>query len=827
MKEVQGLTTKDAEVRFKRDGPNKLPEKPPVSDALILLRQIKSPLIYILIAAAGVSFFLHDIPDAVIIFASVVINTVLGFYQERKAERGLAALKNMLSPQARALRDGKRVSVDAEQIVIGDVVIVTAGDRVPADGYLVEASHLGINEAVLTGESYPVEKEKIGVKPDRQEIPKVNRLFMGTTVVSGVGVFVVTKTGTQTEIGKIAQSLSQTKEEETPLQKRFGQLAQKLTYVIVISSVFLFVVGVLRQESLLEVFTTSVAIAVAAIPEGLAISLTAILALGMQRILKRKALVRKLVVAETLGTVTVIATDKTGTLTEGKLAVVKTLFTDKQLVLKAAAYANQLLDPLEIALWEWLTAQDKFDPEALLAREKRRQLLPFDPQKRYAAARYDHGVYFLGAPETLLQTSNLPLSEKAYYARQIEELARSGLRLLAVGMKKIESTPPDSSIHSPHGVVFLGLFGFADPVRKGVREALEVCRDAGIKVKVVTGDYRWTAESVMRAVSIKITKPEKEILEGEELDKLDPLALARRVEDVILFARVSPQQKLAIVEALKQKGEVVALLGDGVNDAPAIKRADIGIVVGDASDVARETADMVLLDSNFATIVAAVEEGRGIFANIQKVLMYLLSDTFAEMSLIYFGLLLGTPLPLTAAQILWINLVTDTFPTLALTMEPKQRELLKRKPIPSDLPILNRRVILTTLTISLISGLVVFFFFYRILVLTMDLTSARLIAFNAFGLKSLLYVFSLKNREQALNKIKIFDNLWLIGAVLVSLSLQFIGVYTGLFQKLLQTRPMTGNEWALSLVIAFIILMGVELVKLIPGFKQTRHESAY
>ena len=817
MDQKRGLTTIQAQVLLKQSGLNILPEKPATSDWMILFRQLQSPLIYILFIAALISFFLKDITDAGIILLAVVVNTVLGFYQERKAQRGLIALKQILTPLAKVIRDSQIQTLDARTIVPGDIVILSSGDHVPADGILFEAAELTINEAILTGESIPVLKKAAPEnKWESAELHAEHSAFMGTTVQRGIGKLLVRATGIKTEIGKIATSLSEAEEEPIPLQKRLSNLARVLTIVVAFSAGLIFVLGLVRGESWTEIFTTSVAVAVAAIPEGLVIALTSILALGMQRILKRKALVRKLVVAETLGTVTVIATDKTGTLTEGKLQVVKTDFTDKIEGLRAATFANHLLDPLELALWEWLTARPKFDPEALVKENPRSYMLPFDSDRKFSATAYEHVIYLLGAPEVLLQRSSLTPTQKKKEAAKVETWAREGLRVLALASKSDAHEKTLASLQKHKDidqVTFLGIVGFADPIRASVKDALALCREAGIQVKIVTGDYRWTAQSILTQLGIKITRPEKEILEGEEMTHLPIEELVKRVEDILLFARVTPHQKLAIVEALKQKGEVVAILGDGVNDAPALKRADIGVVVGEATDVARETADLILLDSNFATIVAAIEEGRAIFANIQKVMTYLLGDTFAEVTLIFLGLVFGVPLPLTAAQILWINLVTDTLPTLALTLEPKEKHLLKRPPISPTLPILSKSIVAFMLVASLTSGIIIFGVYMYLLMQFNDVRTARLVVFTAFSIKSLFFVFSLRDRNRMVWQIPFFSNPWLIMAVLISLCLQLVGLYTPYLQTALETRHLTWSEWVIVFFSSLSIVLVIELTK--------------
>ncbi len=817
MEKKLGLTQKEAESRLNKSGLNILPETPPTKDVVIFIRQLQSPLIYILIGATLISLLLRDTVDALFIMVAITVNTVLGFYQERKAEKGLSALKQILSPKAKVIRDKEQQELEAKYLVPGDLVVITAGDKVPADGYLVEAHDLLVNESILTGESEAVGKEASRNKHEElpeqdKEINKNQMVFMGTTVAGGVGKFIVTHTGLNTEIGKIATSLEKTSEDPTPLQKRLNGLSRTLTWLVIGSATFILFTGMIRGESFVEMFTTSVAVAVAAIPEGLVIALTAILALGMQRILKRKALVRKLVVAETLGTVTVIATDKTGTLTEGRLRVVKTEFLDRKKGLQAATLANQMLDPLEVALWEWLTAQPNFDPEKLMSENIRSHMHPFDAVYKLSACRYDQKLFIIGAPEALLERSSLNQKDKQRYYQMFEQWAREGLRILSIGEKPVKSQT--ITIEQIKGIEFLGLIGFADPVRTGVRQALDLCKEAGIAVKVVTGDFRLTAETVMKKCGLKISHPEKEIIEGEELAHLDEKELLERVKNVKLFARVAPNQKLAIVAALQKNGEVVALLGDGVNDAPAIKKADIGIVVGSASDVARETADLVLLDSNFATIVAAVEEGRGIFANIQKVLTYILSDTFAEVTLIFLGLIFGVPLPLTAAQILWINLVTDTFPTLALTLEPKEKNLLKQQPIAADLPILGKSILALMLIASFSAGIIVFGLYYWLFKTTGNVELARLVAFTAFGIKSLFYVFSLRERHKLFIHARHFANKWLWMGVGVSFLFQITALVGGPLTRLLGTRMLNFFEWGLVLGTSLLIMGCIEAGKI-------------
>mgnify|MGYP001559838205 CR=1 FL=1 len=668
------MSQTEAEARLKQFGENKLRKKKEVRWLRVLLFQFKSPLIYVLVIASGVTLVLGDVVNAAVIGAAVALNTILGFYQEIKAEKSLEALSKMLTPKAKVIRGGERQMIEASQVVAGDICILEIGERVPGDGEIIEADSLSLNEAVLTGESEAVKKH-IG-----------DEVFMGTTVSSGIARMRVKKTGPSTALGAIAESLIGIKEEPTPLQKQLARLAKKLAVMVGIICLAIFGAGLLAGKPLVEIFITAVALAVSAIPEGLAVALTVVLAIGMQRIFKRKALVRRLVVAETLGGVTVICVDKTGTLTEGKMTVIGALTTNEVLLRKAAVLCNDMRDPLETAMNDWARhapqqprgkpgkPNNRISESSAFAEQElveRLDTLPFDPKKKYIAtlhqSQLDAGQALLlvsGAPEVILNKSGLSEKEKQEWLEKLITEAKKGHRLVGFAYKEINCRKiKESEIEN---LKWLGCLVYEDPLRKGVKEALMEAKRAGIKVKVITGDYRHTAEAIMNKLSLQAEelKP-TQIMEGYELEKLSSEELDKRIEEVVLFCRTSPEQKLRIVEALQDNQEVVAMTGDGVNDAPAIKKADIGIVVEGASAVAQETADMVLLDSNFSTIIGAVEEGRNIFINLKKIVLYLMSDTFSEIILVIASVVLGLPLAITASQILWINLIVDFLPYFA------------------------------------------------------------------------------------------------------------------------------------------------------------------
>jgi Ca2+-transporting ATPase len=702
-------------------------------------------------------------------------------------------------------------------VVPGDICILELGEPVPADGVVVMADSLSCDEAILTGESKAVDKKKQG------------QVFMGTTIASGIGKMEVEKTGQETEVGKIADKLTETIEEKTPLQKQIGVFSKKLAIMVGIISLVILIAGLAVGDPFVEIFTTAVAVAVSAIPEGLAVSLTVILAIGMQRIFKRKSLVRKLVAAETLGSVTVICADKTGTLTEGKMRVVKGVVggeaegcparDGEDLLVRSAVLCNDRRDPLEIGMLEWAKGKLKVDEvEKIKEKYPRLDEIPFDPKHKYIATLHKRkGVVrnlllVSGAPEVVVKRSDLSEKKQAEWLKKFEEEGKKGYRLIGFAFKEIKKKRvTDGDIKD---LKCVGYLVFEDPVRQGVKEVLVAVRQAGIEVKVITGDYRATAEAVLMKLGIggKSLKAEQ-VMEGYELEKMSDEELKERVDKVMLFARTNPEQKLKIVGALQEKEEVVAMTGDGVNDAPALKKADIGIVVESASAVAKETADMVLMDSNFATIVAAVEEGRGIFVNLRKIILYLLSDSFAEVILVLGSMVLGMPLPITAAQILWVNLVDDGLPDFALTLEPKPDDLMKQKPTGHKRELLDIEIKWLIVLISIVTGglgLVVFWWYLKT---TGDLMLARTVTFTMLGIDSLLYVFSCKSLKKPLWKENIFDNKWLIGAVLVGASFQLMAIYLPGLQIVLKTVALGVNEWGVILAGSLVVIGMIEGVK--------------
>ncbi len=781
---------------------NVIIEKNPPGDWELFLSQLKSPLIYILLLASVITLYLRDYLDTSIILIAVVLNTILGFIQERKAQHGLAALKKILTPKARVNRNGHVELIDARDIRVDDVVVISAGDRTPADGTLLEEVNLYINEAILTGESMPVAKNS-----------KDALVYSGTTVTSGRGLFRVTAIGMDTKLGAIAGTLEETPEEETPLQRQLRILARVLAMIVCIISIFILIVGLLRGENFVTMFSIAVAIAVAAIPEGMVVSLTVILSLGMQRILKKQAIVRRLASAETLGSVNVLCVDKTGTLTEGIMRVVETKLTDHAKAIQTAVLANNLENPIDNALWEWVQGQDHFDPQEITETSPRTHEIPFDGTKKFMLVATQDGIWVKGAPEVLLSQSQGTKNEKELWIRSINSFAQKGLRVIGLAWKP--KRPKDAPDNNLSDLSFLGIIGVSDPIRQGVKEALEVATRAGIDIKVVTGDYRVTSEAILNQLGIKIRDGQREIVEGKELESITTDDLARRVDGVRLFCRVTPEQKLKIVEALQKNGKVVAMTGDGVNDALALKKSDIGIVVASASDVAKDTADLVLLDSNFKTIVAAVEEGRVIFQNIRKVTLYLLSDAGTEMILIVLSIIAGLPLPLTAIQILWINILSDGFPNLALAFEQKEYDVMRHTPKDRSVSIINRGLRVLILVTGLLKALIAFTVYVGVLNHTQNLLYAQTLTFVIVGTGSLFYVFAIRNLSKSIIHANIFKNPYLVYAAFTGLFLQLLVIYHPWFTAIFKTQPLSLNDWILVVGSGLILILGIDYTKAI------------
>jgi Ca2+-transporting ATPase len=808
-----GLTDAEVFERRAQYGENVLPAEKGTSAWIILLNQLKSPLVYIILAAAGVSLIVGELGDFWIIMAVVIIDAVLGFVQEYQAQRTYTALKGLLKPTATVIRSGERREVDVGELVPGDLVVLNAGEHVPGDGLLVESAKLAVDEAILTGESEPVSKNANPAQPGASSASaeaSLQQVFMGTTVVTGRGMMQVSHTGSQTELGQIATSLQEHVEEDTPLQVRLKAFSKTLTRTVVLFTLAILVAGLLMGREFLDMLRTSIILAIAAVPEGLLIAVTVILVLGMRKILKRNGLVKKLLAVETLGSVTVICTDKTGTLTEGRMRVTRAGLADERRALETMALCNNLEGPVDVALWEYARSQPGFNPQDLVDGSERLAEELFSSETKFmsttTAWNGERNDYLKGAPEIILEMCQVDESARRAILSQVDQWAGEGLRLLGLAYR------PHQPLEEHRGYTWAGLLAMEDPIREGVVEAIQVAQKAGIQVKMITGDYRRTAERIGR--NIGLVKETERILEGGELAAMSDAQLQESVKQAAIFARIRPQDKLRIVKALQANHEITAMIGDGVNDAPALQRANIGVVVGSATDVAKETADLILLDSNFRTVVAAVEEGRVIFENIRKVVAYTLSNSFAEVLTIFIAMMLRLPAPLAVAQILWIHLICDGPSDIVLGFEPKEEGIMDEKPKSVHEPVLPP---LALSLIAIISGassifaLLLFSHFYQV---HNNPVEGRSIVFASFAVNSMIYIFAYRSMRTPLWRMTpLSRNKPLIWAVLGGLALAVVALLVPGLQKLLDVTALSPSEWALVAGVAFSLLVIVEIGK--------------
>jgi len=807
----KGLNSSEVVERQNNFGKNKLPEKKAQSLTSIYLSQFKNPLIYIILVAAIISFLLEQFEDTLIIGVVILLDTVIGFFQEYRAEKTMLALRSLLKPTARVIREGTYQQIDITEIVPDDIVLLHPGDKIPADGEIFEAASLSLNEAILTGESEAILKGETGDK----------FVFMGTTVLSGRGLMKVTKTGPLTELGKIAVSLADIEEKKTPLQMKLEVFGKTLTYIVIAISLSIFIIGVLLDYNILEMVRMAVVLAIAAIPEGLIIAVTMILAIGMRKILQRKGLVKKLLAVETLGSVTTICTDKTGTLTEGNMQVAKTDFVDENMAFHIMALCNNQEDSLEIQLWQYVkNSTPNFN--TIIENSKRISEVPFSSELKYMITTNlidGKEVNLLkGAPDIILEACNLESNTKETLINQIDSWASSGLKLLGLAYKIGEGSGHLADY------TWVGLVGIEDPIRKSVIEAIALCRRAGINVKIITGDYRKTALNIAYRLGLNVSP--KQTLEGFQIDELTDKQLEEIVGEIVIFCRVSPSHKLRVITALQSCGEITAMIGDGVNDAPALKKANIGVSVGGATDVAQETASLILLDKNFKTLVDAVEEGRTVFDNIRKVVAFVLSSSFAEILTIFGSFLLGWPTPLNIAQILWIHLICDGPSDIALGFEKGEKGIMDEPPRGIKENILDMKARTLIFSISTLSALLCLMIFgYSYLILE-DMKLGSTIVFVILGIQSLVYIFSFRSlRTSLFYSGNFFENKILIFSVILGIFQILLGLYIPFLSDLLVVVPLDLSGWIVVIIVSTIMITVVELIKYID---RRRHSvSAY
>jgi Ca2+-transporting ATPase len=856
---LNGLGEAEAQKRLAQYGPNEIRRKHQISPAKIFLSQFNSFIVYILLAAVFISFLLNEYIDATVIIAILLVNAVLGFFQEYRAEKAIESLKKMAALQATVMRDGRKKRVNSHDLVPGDLIVFESGDRLPADARIIEEYELEVMESSLTGESHSVEKDPAPIEDTSALGDMKNMVFGGTNVTSGAGTAVLVKTGMDTEMGKIAESIESVEDDETPLQKKLDRLGRRLGILTIIICGIIIGVGIIKGGNLLEMIMVGVSLAVAAVPEGLPIVVTISLALGVKRMVSQNALVKRLPSVETLGCSTVICTDKTGTLTRNEMTVTKLFVNNTIIDITGTGYgtsgkflcSGEEIDPSPAELLLRIgvlnndaalsekdgivgdptegclivsAAKAGMDMMALNDRFRRIHEIPFDSERKRKSTvhRTDKEplMFTKGAPDVMLNLCDrihvdgnvYPLTEeiKKRAMDTNQRFASQALRVLAFAYKPLPSethiTVPDEM-----DLVFVGLQGMIDPPRDEVRGAIERCRHAGIRSIMITGDYALTAQAIANQLGI-----EGDAMSGDELENLDDETLKKTVREISIFSRVNPEHKIRLVRTLREVGEVVAMSGDGINDAPALKEADIGIAMGiTGTDVTKETADMVLLDDRYTSIVKAVEQGRGIYENIQKFVNYLLSSNLGEVLILFIAMIIGfrdssgaIAMPLLATQILWLNLVTDGLPAVAIGVDPIRKGVMDVPPRLSEESIITKNMATNIVIISLLMAAAVLFLFNRFL--PEGNAIARTVAFTSIVMLELVRVTMIRSQYQ----LSFFSNWYLIGAISVSILLQAAVVYVPFMQIVFKTKALGLHHWGYIIgVMVVMFVLGTIIAK--------------
>ena len=831
--EKTGLGKRDVKQRKQKYGLNKLEDKPQESLLVKFVKQFDDFMIIILIIAsiisAGVSYIQgeNDYVDSIIIIAIVILNALMGVIQEAKAEKAIESLKKMTPPKAKVLRESVTTEINAEDLVPGDIIILEAGNYVPADCRLLETHNLKIEESSLTGETEPVEKNADIIC--KQNVPlgdKLNMAFMASIVVNGHAKAVVTEIGMNTNVGKIANMMLQDEAPETPIQKKLAQVGKILGILCLVICVIIFAIGLINKIEPIEMFMTSVGLAVAAIPEGLPAIVTIMLSIGVTKMAKNNCIIRKLPAVETLGSSRVICSDKTGTLTQNKMTVVEIKARDINLTSELSCMCTDCEiirkkgkleisgEPTEIALVQNALNRNKSKTE-LEQNMPRVEEIPFDSNRKMMTTIHKKGNKYLvitkGAPDVLIEKCKLTFDEKRKIQRENMQMAEKALRVIAVSYKELDFLPIKIDSQTiENNLNFVGLVGMIDPPREGVKEAVKTCKQAGIKTVMITGDHIETAKAIAKQLDILGTKDKA--ITGQELDRISQERLEKEISLYSVFARVTPEHKVRIVKAWQKTGAVVAMTGDGVNDSPALKNADIGIAMGKSgTDVARNASDMILTDDNFVTIVKAIKQGRNIYDNIKKAIHFLIATNIGEIITIFMGLILGFKSPLLAIQLLWINLVTDSLPAIAIGLEPPEKDIMRRKPVNSKKSIfadgLWNKIIIEGImlgTLTLLS--------FSIGNKYYDLEVARTMTFISLGLMELVHSFNIKS-EDSIFKVGIFKNKFLIGSFILGVFVQTIVVFIPALADIFQLVQLTQEQWLITIGISLLPIPLMEIQK--------------
>ena len=847
-----GLSDDEAQKRFERYGPNNLKEKKKESIFVKFIKQFNDFMIITLIIAAIISAVVSklngeaDYIDSIIIVAIVIFNAIMGLVQEQKAEKSLEALKKMTAPNAKVRRNGRVQEIDATLVVPGDIVILEAGNYVPADCRLINSYNLKIEESALTGETIPSLKDSSKILKENTAMGDLcNMVFATTIVVNGHGEAIVVETGMNTRVGKIAGMIIEDESPETPIQKKLAEVGKILAIACIIICVLIFVIGIFKKIPIIEMFMTSVGLAVAAIPEGLPAIVTIMLSIGVTKMAKKNSIIRKLPAVETLGSSSVICSDKTGTLTQNKMTVteIRNCFgransNERKFILELGTMCTDTTEEringklgfvgeaTEVAISN-AAMEEGVSKSFLYDEMKRINDIPFDSKRKMMTTIHKYGngyrIITKGAPDVLLKRCSncysggqiVPIfSKKDDINEQNNQMAEKALRVIAVAYKDVEKLPEMQDVEKD--LIFCGLIGMIDPPREGVKEAVRTCRRAGIKTVMITGDHLQTAKAI--AKELGILKRGDLAIDGETLERMSQHELEQNIMDYSVFARVSPEHKVRIVKAFQSTGAVVAMTGDGVNDAPALKNADIGIAMGKGgTDVAKNAADMILLDDNFVTIVEAVKQGRNIYDNIKKAIHFLISTNIGEIVTIFFGLVLGIKSPLLAIQLLWINLVTDSLPAIALGLEKEEENIMSRLPRNPKKNLfadgLWWKIIIEGAMLGMFT-LLAFSIGNRLY----SVEVGRTMAFLTLGILELVHSFNIKS-EESIFKIGVLENKYLVGALVLGVILQVIVVVVSPLAQVFSLVPLTGIQWLYTVLIAVAPIPIVEIQKAVNGYK--------